>query len=252
MFLASAGVLVLYALRGGSFDVVARSELGIAAWWAVAIGWALGVLPRARLGLGAALPVAGLALLAAWTALSLTWTESDERTVTELARVAHHAGFLVLALSVLSRRTWRAAAAGAAAGALAVCALAVASRLWPAAFPADAVRASFGGSRLNYPLNYWNAVGAWGSDLGDGRRDVERARAQAGGAHARPGRGSRRARGDVPDVLAGGHRRRRARRRGRLGGGAPPRGAGRPSRGRRRGRRGGDRGDPQPPGDRPG
>jgi hypothetical protein len=161
VFAASAAVLVLYALRGGSFDVVPRSELGIAAWWAIALGWAFGVLPRARLERAAALPVAGLVLLAAWTALSLRWTESDERTVLELARIAHHAGFLVLALSLLSRDTWRAAVYGAASGALAICALAVASRLWPGAFHVDAVGASFGIDRLSYPLNYWNAVGAW-------------------------------------------------------------------------------------------
>src|SRR4051812_37563336 len=95
-FATCAAVLVLYALRGGSFDVVPRAELGIAAWWIAGLGWAVGVLPRARLGRTGWLPVVGLLALAAWTALSLRWTESDERTAAELARVFHHAGFLVL------------------------------------------------------------------------------------------------------------------------------------------------------------
>ncbi len=109
-FLAVAGVLVLYALRGGTFDVVPRAELGIAAWWALGLGWATGVLPRARFGGWALAPLAGLVLLAAWTALSLTWTESAERTGGELARLAHHVGLLALALSLVGPRTWRAAA----------------------------------------------------------------------------------------------------------------------------------------------
>ncbi|MDA0185484.1 O-antigen ligase family protein [Solirubrobacter phytolaccae] len=162
-FASCAAVLVLYALRGGSFDVVPRAELGIAAWWIAGLGWAVGVLPRAHIRRVGWLPFAGLLALAAWTALSLRWTESDERTAAELARVFHHAGFLVLALSLLCRDTWRAAVAGVMCGALIVCALAVASRLWPSAFPADLVGASFGTGRLSYPLNYWNAVAAWGA-----------------------------------------------------------------------------------------
>ncbi|MBE2314495.1 O-antigen ligase family protein [Solirubrobacter sp. CPCC 204708] len=162
-FVVCAAVVGLYALRGGSFDVVPRAELGIAAWWIVALGWAVGVLPRARVGRAGWLPAFGLLALAAWTALSLRWSESDQRTAAELARVFHHAGLLVLALSVLCRETWRAGVAGVLAGAVGVCALAVASRLWPDAFPADLVGASFGTGRLSYPLNYWNAVAAWGA-----------------------------------------------------------------------------------------
>jgi hypothetical protein len=161
VFLAVAGVLGLYALRGGTFDVVPRAELGIAAWWAIGLGWATGLLPCARLGGWALAPLAGLVALAAWTALSLTWTESAERTGGEIARLAHHIGFLALALSLVGPRTWRAAAAGAAAGALTVCAITVAARLWPAAFGGDVVAQTFHSARQSYPLNYWNAVAAW-------------------------------------------------------------------------------------------
>jgi hypothetical protein len=160
-FAGAAGLLAIYALRGGSYDVVARQEAGIAIWWALALGLGLGLLPRRRLTAGSLAPFAALALLAAWIGLAFTWTQSDERTALELARVVAYAGLFLLVLTVLTRRTWRAAAGGIAAAALAVSALALASRLFPEAFPIDFVQRNYGGNRLSYPFHYWNAVGAW-------------------------------------------------------------------------------------------
>jgi hypothetical protein len=162
-WLVTAGVLLLYVTRGGgSFDIVPRQEVAIGLWWVLAIGFAAGVLPRARPELGIA-PVVLLLMLAAWTALSLIWTQSDERTLTDVTRALGFAGLMLLAACVLDRTTWRAAANALAAVALGVCAVAVASRLAPDAFPRDLIRESVGGARLNYPFNYWNAVGAWAS-----------------------------------------------------------------------------------------
>ena len=134
--LACALVLVLYALRGGSFDVVPRSELGIAAWWTIALGWAVGVLPRARLG--AARLAAGRGARAAGGLDGAVAALDRERRAH--GRRARAGGPSRRASSCsrsacCRRRTWRAAVAGAATGALIVCALAVASRLWPGAFP---------------------------------------------------------------------------------------------------------------------
>jgi Flp pilus assembly protein TadD len=47
------------------------------------------------------------------------------------------------------------------AGGALVCAVAVASRLAPGAFPADVVKEGFSSRRLSFPLDYWNATGAW-------------------------------------------------------------------------------------------
>jgi tetratricopeptide (TPR) repeat protein len=162
-FAVAAGLVVLYAMRKGTYDLVDRGQLGVAVWWLLAVGLAFGWLPRARLSRGVALPLAGFAALVGWTALSFSWTQSDERTAVELARTIHHAGIFVLALSLVTSRSWRAAAAGVAAGGLIVCGFAVASRLSPGSFPADEVRRSFQIERLNYPLNYWNAIAAWGA-----------------------------------------------------------------------------------------
>jgi O-antigen ligase len=160
-FVAGVAVVLIYALRGGTYDVVARHEAGIAIWWVLAIGFAAGVLPRARLPRLGLVVAAGFAALAGWTLLALTWTESDEKTFIEAGRVLHHLGVVLLAASLLTRRTWTWACAGLAAGAGLVAGLAVLSRLFPGSFPHDAVQGAFGGNRLSHPLNYWNAVACW-------------------------------------------------------------------------------------------
>ena len=161
-FVLAALAVTALALRGGTYDIVARQEAAIAVWWVLGLGYALGLLPRARPHPAVLLPIAELCALGAWTFLSLGWSASDERTLAEGCRIVGYLGLLVLVVSVLDRRTWRAAAAGLAAGALLVAALATASRLAPGLFPSDPVRA-IGGSRLSWPFNYWNAVGAWGA-----------------------------------------------------------------------------------------
>lgn len=161
--LAAAGVVLAYALPGGAYDIIVRQEYGLVVWWILAVGLALGVLPRARpsrLMLGA-----GCALLAycAWVGLSLAWTESAENTSAELARALGYLGLVALIGSIVDRRIWRAAAEGLALGAMVVCVLAVASRLFPGAFPANIVGRVFATDRLSYPFGYWNAVAAWGA-----------------------------------------------------------------------------------------
>ena len=96
--------------------------------------------------------------------LSFGWTASDGRTMAELARVLGYAGIAVLALASLNRDTFRAAAAGLSLAALGIAAIAVASRLAPGTFPAATeVASQFRTDRLDFPLDYWNAVGAWGA-----------------------------------------------------------------------------------------
>jgi hypothetical protein len=161
-FSATAAAVTYYALRGGSYDIVVRQEQAIVVWLVVGLGFALGLLPRARPTRLALVPLAAFALLAAWTALSFSWGASDERTLAELTRVLHFAGLLVLVWAAVAPAEWRAAAGGLAAAAMLVCALAVASRLAPDTFPKDEVARAFDTDRLNYPFNYWNAVAAWG------------------------------------------------------------------------------------------
>lgn len=164
IFVGSGALPVVYALSGdgGGYDLVFRQYVALIVWSGLAIAFLFGLLPLARPSRDVVLPLAALGLLVAWTALSLTWTESSERTWAELARALHYLGLLVLAWTVLERRTWRIAAAGLSVGALVVCGLAVLSRLAPLAFP-GAGAGTPDPARLLYPLGYWNGVGVWGA-----------------------------------------------------------------------------------------
>jgi hypothetical protein len=161
VFLLTVGLVVVYAIRGGTYDLVPRQELGLALWWVLGLGIALGILPRSRPSREFGVTLAGFVVLLVVALLAYRSTESDERTSVELARTVHHLGLLLFVAAVVSRRSWSAAVGGVACGAALVVGLALVSRLLPDLFPQDQVRAAFGGARLNYPLNYWNAVGAW-------------------------------------------------------------------------------------------
>lgn len=153
---------VLYlALRGGGYDAIVRSEVGLAACWIVLVGALAGLLPRTPLRGLAWTCVGLLAAFALWTGLAAGWSSSAERTVTELARTAAYLGFFLLALCVVRTRTVRSLLGGVAVAFAAVSVLAVLSRLYPGRFPSNQVAVFFPAqtSRLSYPLNYWNGTG---------------------------------------------------------------------------------------------
>ncbi len=148
------------ALRGGSYGPIPRGELLVLILWVLALGVALGLLPQRRLPWGAALAVAALVALAVWTALGLLWTESAERTVSEVARTLGFAGLLLLVVWTFAGRGWEAAALWVTATAILVSALALVSRLAPDLLSSPLTTAGLY-RRLGYPFNYWNALGAW-------------------------------------------------------------------------------------------
>jgi O-Antigen ligase len=155
-------VLVLYyALRGGSYDVVVRQAEAAVIWVAIAAGAATGILPRTRFTTGAAVPLAAIALLAIWSGLSVGWSDSAERTVAEAARCLHYAGVVVLVWSLVDRATWTPAMAGLAAAGVVICAVALGTRLGPGTFGGSDVARILRTKRLDQPLNYWNALATW-------------------------------------------------------------------------------------------
>lgn len=163
---AFAGTLVLvllYALRGGSYDIVVFETHALVVWWVLAVGIAVGLLPRSRPPRAAMVLIGALLAYAAWIALSLIWSQSSERTTEELARTLGYAGVVALLSCAITRQTWRAAGAGLASGAFVVCVIALGSHLAPSVFPADLVDSRFHIDRLSYPFGYWNAVAAWGA-----------------------------------------------------------------------------------------
>lgn len=148
--------VVYLALRGGGYDQIVYSEAGLAVWWIVLLGVLGGWISLRRVGWTGWLGLGLLAAFAVWTGLAVTWSGSAERTVAELGRVATYLGFFVLAVGVLRRDTARHALAGLAVAFGVISLLAVLSRLYPGAFPADRLIPFFPRSygRLNYPFNY--------------------------------------------------------------------------------------------------
>lgn len=158
----AAAVVAVLALNGGGYDIVIRQQVALVIWCTIAVGFLLGILPRAAPDRSSLVPLVAAVALVGWMALSFLWTESDERTTAEIARLLGYLGLVSLALGGLNRYTFRAAAAGLSIVAVGVTGLALASRLFPESFPAATeVARTFRIDRLDYPLDYWNAVGVW-------------------------------------------------------------------------------------------
>ena len=158
---ALAGLaIVAAAVSGGAYGVIARSEVFVLLWWTLVLGLLLTLLPRARCTGFMAASLVAFGLLAAWTGLSLAWTESQERTFIELARVLGFTGVVLVAGLSFKGTEWRMAVAAVTAAAVAVCALAMLSRLAPGLFDNPLAGAGLL-RRLAFPLNYWNALGCW-------------------------------------------------------------------------------------------
>jgi O-antigen ligase len=157
------GLTVYLGLKGGGFDPLVTDQVGIAAWWVLLFAVAVAALPRLRLGPLAWCALGILAALVIWSALSLTWTESTEKTAADVARVATYLGVFALALFSRDSKSASRMVAAVATGIAFVALIALLSRLHPAWFPSANQTAQFltsGEERLSYPLNYWNGLAA--------------------------------------------------------------------------------------------
>jgi hypothetical protein len=157
------GLTVYLGVKGGGFDPLVDDQVGIAAWWVLLFAAGVAALPRLRLGPLAWLGFGLLAGFVIWTGLSLTWTESTEKTAADLARVATYLGVFALALGSRDSKTTSRMVSAVAAGIAVVTLVGLLSRLHPAWFPEAEQTAQFltsGEERLSYPLNYWNGLAA--------------------------------------------------------------------------------------------
>jgi hypothetical protein len=156
--------LVAYlGIEGGGYDIVVRNQVGIALWWIIGVGILAGGSAFALKYSPATAAVWGaLLLLGVWSAVALAWTGSTERTLVEVARIACYLAVFTLGLVAVSRSGPRALVNGVLAGCLAVACVAAASRLMPSWFD-ESVTAKLlpsTATRLSYPINYWNGLGA--------------------------------------------------------------------------------------------
>jgi O-antigen ligase len=139
--------------------VSARHIAGLAVWLVVVAVLALGWAARAKLGRPLYLALGLIGGLALLSAVSSIWSGSVELSVIEADRVLVYLGFFLAAFLIAqtSERRQR-FAEGLAIAVAAVALLGLASRLLPHVLEVSNSLGS--GSRLRYPLGYWNANGA--------------------------------------------------------------------------------------------
>ena len=162
-WLLGFALIVYLGLSGGGFDLLVTGQVGIAIWWVLLLGFAVGALPRRRPGPAALGILALLAAFVAWTALSLAWSESFEKTAIDLARMATVLGVFALAIVSRDRGGSTHMVNALAAGIFVISAVALLSWLHPSWFPDAAETGRFletGKERLSYPLDYWNGLAA--------------------------------------------------------------------------------------------
>ena len=157
-------LLVVYlGLNDGGYESVIRGQVGIAIWWGVLLGLAVGALPLRKLRRNAWIALGALAAYVAWVALSSTWSSTVDGSFADLGRVTTYLGVFALALALRGSRGARRMIGALGAGIFVLAAVGLLSRLHPAWFP-DAKETvgllTANRSRLSYPLGYWNGMGA--------------------------------------------------------------------------------------------
>lgn len=146
------------ALAGGGFELGDRHFAGLAVWLIVAAMLTLGAAARATLARPFYWATGLILALALFSAFSSLWSGSIELSVIEADRVLVYLGcFLAAFLIAQTDQTRQRFGEGMAVALIGIAALALASRLLP-----DLLSVAEGpgtGSRLSYPLGYWNGDG---------------------------------------------------------------------------------------------
>ena len=157
----AATVFALSYVNGG-FAPTTRAYAGMAAWWLLGVGAALG-LASARAGV-ARIALAAFALFAAfalWILISISWASDAERAFAQFDQVALYVAVLAIAI-VLARVVPAPVLVGGVAVALsAVAFVALISRCFPSTFGLQSGYQILPAlkNRLSFPLGYWNGLG---------------------------------------------------------------------------------------------
>jgi hypothetical protein len=152
------GPAVLAFFSGGYYDGPRAAAAAIA--WLLVLVLALAgplPLPRSRPGWAA---VAGLAGLAAWSAVSIAWAPLEGPAFDSAQRLLLYLAVLLAALALLrDRRAASAAEPALALGALVAIGYGLAGRLVPGIVDLTQEKSFGSGGRLEQPITYWNAEG---------------------------------------------------------------------------------------------
>jgi hypothetical protein len=157
--LAVGATVFLLALNNGSYALTDRLALAVGIWWAIAIGVGLRLLSLERTPRIAYVAAGGLALLALFTAASIGWSASAEKSYLEATRILLYLGVFVLTVLLTRRADGARWSDGLALGLAAVGVIALLSRLYPHLLGSSAAPLKyFDEKRLSYPVNYWNGL----------------------------------------------------------------------------------------------
>jgi O-antigen ligase len=144
-------------LAGGGYELGPRHLAGLAVWLVIVALLAFGAASRATLGRPFYLAAGSIGCLALLSALSSLWSGSIELSVIEADRVLVYLSFFLAAFLIAQTIQRRQRFAEGLAISLALVALlALGARLLPDLFGVSLAGA---GSRVRYPLGYWNANG---------------------------------------------------------------------------------------------
>lgn len=161
--IAIAGAVFALSYANGGFSPATRSYAGIAAWWLLGAGAAIGIA-SARAGVNrlALIAVGLLAAFAVWILISVNWATDAERAFAQFNQVSLYVA--VLALSIVLARfvpaSW--VVGGVALALVSIAGVAFVSRCFPSTFglaPGQEILKSLGTPRLSFPLGYWNGLG---------------------------------------------------------------------------------------------
>lgn len=164
---AAAGIAVAAAVfalsyANGGFAPTTRAYAGIAAWWLLGAGAAIGVA-SARAGIDR-LAIAAVGLLAAfavWTLISIRWAPDAERAFEQFNQVALYVAVLAIAVIVARLVPASVLVGGVALAVAAVAGVALVSRCFPSTFglqPGSTILEALK-NRLSFPTGYWNGLG---------------------------------------------------------------------------------------------
>lgn len=157
------GLVLFLAANGGGFAVTLFGQAGIFVWLILLLGALLGLFPSARPGRSAWTGIALLAALSGWAALGFLWTDTPDKTLVEVARFSAYTSIFVIAIASRGRRHLPHQIGAVGTAIAAVAGLALLSRFFPDLFP-EAARTgeilTSEASRLSFPIDYWNGLGA--------------------------------------------------------------------------------------------
>ncbi len=157
-----AGIVFWLGYNSGTYSLTSRSAVAIVVWWAIVLAAALLSGSFRRIGRAATVTGISLAGLALWSLASTQWAPNAAAAFAEFDRVALVVGVFLVTVLWCTRRQLTRWCDGIALGVTGIVLLALASRFFPSVVAHGSALKflQVGGTRLSYPVGYWNGLGA--------------------------------------------------------------------------------------------